>query len=160
MPASRSASPPTARSAKNPSVKVARSDEGRWRQHSRLLNTTSAARKSPAIFRNGTSGSATFMRLTSPVKTSVLATPPPPHLKLARACDLLIAPHVPGCKHSGCWGILGPVKKHELLCPGCSGERGFLLFAIEHCAPRRFRAQTDRLTFHPSLSDISRSGSL
>jgi hypothetical protein len=43
------------------------------------------------------------------------------------------------------WGILhrvwpihcGPVKKHELLCPDCRGERGSLLFAIEHCAPRR-----------------------
>ena len=29
-----------------------------------------------------------------------------------------------------------------------------------HDEPGVFRAQTDRLTFHPSLSDISRSGSL
>jgi hypothetical protein len=87
-------------------------------------------------------------------------TPSPLTSNLRALATYLSRRTYPAASHSGRWGIRGPVKKHELLCPGCSGERGFLLFAIEHCAPRRFRAQSDRLTFHPSLSDISRSGSL
>src|ERR1700682_2276971 len=72
MPDNRSASPPTCGSAKNPSVECERRG-GRCRQHSRLPNTTSASCNAAATRRNGTVASATFMRLTSPVKINLAA---------------------------------------------------------------------------------------
>src|SRR6202161_50601 len=70
MPESRNASPPTCGSAKKPSVACERRG-GRCRQHSRLPNTTSASCNEAATCRNGTVASATFMRLTSPVKINL-----------------------------------------------------------------------------------------
>src|SRR5213075_1157995 len=73
MPANFSASPPTTGSAKNPSLACEWRDAGRCRQHSMLPNTTSAAWSSSTLFRNGSAASATFIRLTSPVKSSFFA---------------------------------------------------------------------------------------
>src|SRR5579862_5463017 len=72
MPESRSASPPICGSAKKPSVACERRD-GRCRQHSRLPKTTSASCNAATTCRNGTVASATFMRLTSPVRISLPA---------------------------------------------------------------------------------------
>src|SRR5262249_45636883 len=69
-PDRRSASPPTAGSAKKPSLPC-ECAAGIVRQHSRLPNTTSALRNSAPTRRNGTVGSATFIKLTSPVRIIV-----------------------------------------------------------------------------------------
>src|SRR5271154_5978608 len=66
MPALLSASPARG-SAKKPSLLIEWAD-GMTRQHSRLLNTTSALWNSSATFAKGTLGSVTFIRFTSPVR--------------------------------------------------------------------------------------------
>src|SRR6266851_5046185 len=55
-------------SAKKPSCSTAWLPDGRWRQHSRLAKTRSAARISSPTRANGTEGSATFIRFTSPTR--------------------------------------------------------------------------------------------
>src|SRR6185312_3477676 len=71
IPASRSAAPPLAGSAKNPSLWNECPCGGRYRQHSRLENTMSAAQNMSRTRANGTAGSSTVIRLTSPVRMSV-----------------------------------------------------------------------------------------
>src|SRR5580698_130835 len=73
MPERRNTSVPTCGSAKKPSVACERR-AGRCRQHSRLENTASAACSSSVTCRNGTAGSVTFIKLTSPVRSSLAIT--------------------------------------------------------------------------------------
>src|SRR5450755_4026678 len=67
IPASFSASPPAPVAAKKPSFSTVWPCGGSYRQHSMLLKTMSEERNSAATRRNGTTGSATFIKLTSPV---------------------------------------------------------------------------------------------
>src|SRR5215469_7665015 len=68
MPADFSASPAIAGSAKKPSLVREWLAGGEHRQHSRLEKTTSALRNSSRTSENGTKGSVTFIRFTSPVR--------------------------------------------------------------------------------------------
>src|SRR3954470_16332701 len=68
MPATSSASPPTIGSAKKTSLLTECAAGVSTRQHSRLLNNTSAWRSSSMSRENGALGSVTFMRFTSPVR--------------------------------------------------------------------------------------------
>src|SRR4029077_1377891 len=91
MPPCRNASPPMAGSAKNPSWLTECPRAGTARQHSRLPNTTSAWRSSSPTRANGTAGSATFMRLTSPVRIILAAIrtfPPLCQLPAARLAQM------------------------------------------------------------------------
>src|SRR5215468_7164416 len=87
MPANFSASQPTTGSAKKPSFSCEWRDGGRCRQHSRLPKTMSAAWSSSIIFRNGSEGSATFIKLMSPVKISFFAKDSPPRQNPADGRD-------------------------------------------------------------------------
>src|SRR5689334_16457646 len=69
-PAIRNASPAISGSAKNPSFSTACPSCGRYRQHSRLANTTSASRSSGPIRANGTAGFSTFIKFKSPSRIS------------------------------------------------------------------------------------------
>src|SRR5215469_16543954 len=68
MPADFSASPAIAGSAKKPSLVREWLAGGGHRQHSRFEKTTSAVRNSSRTRENGTKGSVTFIRFTSPVR--------------------------------------------------------------------------------------------
>src|SRR6266852_4413972 len=104
IPAISSAAPPTFGSAKKPSLLWEWPFGGSTRQHSRLLKITSALRNSPAMRANGASGSATFMRFTSPVRIIVIGMSPPlAFLPIARGPEKLfnIGPAKPTAHATG-----------------------------------------------------------